>query len=66
MHFLLLLSLVLQTPDTSNAYLTRDARVLVARARVARDSARDDIRAYTAVVKQRVGVSKTFRPLRIR
>ena len=57
MHFLLLLSLVLQTPDTSNAYLTRDARVLVARARVARDSARDDIRAYTAVVKQRVGVT---------
>ncbi len=52
----LLLSLALQVPD-STAYLDRDARVLVARARAARDSTRDDIRAYTAVVKQRVGVT---------
>src|SRR5262245_46683746 len=56
MRFLLVLALALQTPDSS-AYLDRDARVLVARARASRDSARDDIRAYTAVVKQRIGVT---------
>src|SRR5262245_32243615 len=45
-----------QSPDTS-AYLDRDARVLVARARAARDSMESTIKAYTAVVKQRVGVA---------
>jgi hypothetical protein len=51
--FLLLLG---QTPDSS-AYLDRDARVLVARARAARDSQATTIRAYTALVKQRVGAA---------
>ena len=48
--------LLAQSPDTS-AYLDRDARVLVARARAARDSTESTIQAYTAVVKQRVGVA---------
>src|SRR5262245_17813955 len=51
--FLLLLG---QTPDSS-AYLDRDARVLVARARAARDSQATTIRGYTALVKQRVGAA---------
>ncbi|HSL70296.1 MAG TPA: hypothetical protein VK864_08625, partial [Longimicrobiales bacterium] len=52
----LLLALALQSADTT-AYLDRDAQRLVAQARAARESVVDDIRAYTAIVKQRVGVT---------
>lgn len=54
--FTALLLVLAQTPDTS-AYLDRDARVLVARARASRDSLASSIAAYTAVVKQRIGVA---------
>jgi hypothetical protein len=45
-----------QSPDSS-AYLDRDARVLVARARAAQDSLNESIRSYTATVKQRMAMS---------
>ncbi|MGH7470525.1 MAG: BamA/TamA family outer membrane protein [Longimicrobiales bacterium] len=45
-----------QSPD-STAYLDAQARVLVARARAAQDSLESTIQAYTAVVKQRIGVA---------
>lgn len=54
---LLLIAAALQQPADSSAYLDRDARVLVARARAARESLDRSIRAYTGIVKQRVGVA---------
>lgn len=54
--FTALLLALAQTPDTS-AYLDPQARGLVARARAARDSLETTILAYTAVVKQRIGLA---------
>ncbi len=54
--FALLFTILVQAQDTS-AYLDRDARTLVERARNARAAMDTEIRAYTGTVKQRVGVT---------